>query len=79
MTPPCSKQQMQEESLAFYYMHNLFRNDSELEFLSKHHALWHCCESGSTDVADIRRVFQELINHTEFQNLCDQMISEISN
>lgn len=76
-TLPISKQAMREQSLAFYYMHNLNRSPQDMELISKYLDFWKACNIGDVQPARVLQVLSELRQSQGFIDYIDNLSNKI--
>jgi hypothetical protein len=72
---PVSKEEMQRQALAFYYMHNLHKSRDEKDLLQAFVALWQSCNVSESGKDEVMHAFHALVNLSAF----DRFVMEIAN
>ena len=70
---PVPREEMQRQALAFYYMHNLYGNDSQRILRQAFVAFWKVCNVGAQSEESIMHGFRTLINLPEFGRFVEAM------
>jgi hypothetical protein len=74
-TLPVTKDEMQRQALAFYYMHNLYDAGGEREMTQAFVAFWRACNVGVATEDGVMRGFQALVNLPAFDRFVMAMAS----
>ena len=72
---PVSKEEMQRQALAFYYMHNLHGEDDEVELRRAFVAFWQACNIGESTEDKIVKCFQNMVRLPAFRKFVDTLVS----
>lgn len=72
---PVPKEEMQRQSLAFYYMHNLHGSDSEVELRKAFVAFWRACNVGAASENEVVKSFQDLIRLPAFSKFVEALVN----
>jgi hypothetical protein len=70
---PLPKVAMQQQALAFFYMHNLYGTPGQLELRHAFVDLWKLCDSKTTEESDIQRAIETLYRLPEFDQFVRSM------
>jgi hypothetical protein len=66
---PASKDEMQREALAFYYMHNIYGDDDRQQLRHAFVEFWKACNLGRVSKDNVLDAFARLINLKSFDQL----------
>lgn len=66
-----SREQMQEQALAFFYMHNLSGDAQDVQLRQSYATLWKLCAQASSTEAALVQAFEQLVSAAAFARLLD--------
>lgn len=72
---PLSKEEMQRQALAFYYMHNLYGESDERELQQAFVAFWRACNVGEASEVGVMQGFKALVTLPAFNRFVKAMAS----
>ncbi|OWY27298.1 hypothetical protein CEJ42_19780 [Herbaspirillum robiniae] len=76
---PLSQEEMQQQALAFYYMHNLHDAGDTRDLQKAFVAFWRACNMGEPADESIEAAFLSLANHPSFARFATKLVNRQEN
>ncbi|MFJ2995294.1 hypothetical protein [Pandoraea sp. NPDC087047] len=71
--PPLTREEMREQALAFFYMHNLYGTPEEIELRDRYTAFWRACHIGEADDATILATLDAFVSSPGFAHMVGEI------